>query len=748
MLFVLLAALLAGVCGAGRAHAAGGTYSITAGGSLSWFPETGAINQTSNDKVEATGTMASTAEVSGSEGTADYHIASGPGIVRARVAGSVTVPSGLAYPFDPSLQAVSTTELTVSGPDGFVNTTVNLHVDGFLEIPVCGGRPTCGGESVYVSIGPFVRQSEFNTFGDTRDNSLGLTLDPVPGGYHVHGDVTSATLGVRTNTPYPVTIVLNVSGGYGAAVPATTFGGDFEASFDPTKPVLNDLPAGYTVSGPNVVDNHWTNPFEPPASDVVVTSCATLPQLTHVTGNLVIRNVPGCPTISLPNLTRVDGDLVIEGNEAGSVDLGSLASVAGSVRIDDNGTSTIGIGTAAGNVEVSGDLDITQNAGSAVIDVGNGQIGGDCTIVDNGDAVVDISAGVSGDMTIETGGDSFSGTTAGGATDVTILGGNASMHAVLPDGAFDQPVGFTISRTSDTPPEPGATDDGAPALIDPVLGFRFAFDIATLNADASLTFTVDLSQLDAAGRADLLNAIAAGIGTIAVKGDAPDAAYQAFAQCLDPQTPTSNGCAAIALLNASGQPVGPNENPAFARFEGVAGHFSTYAVARVLVLDTTPPVISVPASLAVDATATTGAKVSYAASAHDDHDPAPSLVCTPASGSVLPIGDTTVSCVATDAAGNAATARFVVHVRGAGEQIVALVDKTLAYLDVPSLKPALRSALQSSADAIVAHNPRAACLALNVYVAAVKLAPTKAFTAAERAALVADATRIRAVIGC
>ena len=196
------------------------------------------------------------------------------------------------------------------------------------------------------------------------------------------------------------------------------------------------------------------------------------------------------------------------------------------------------------------------------------------------------------------------------------------------------------------------------------------------------------------------------------------------------------------------RPAGPNENPAFARFEGVAGHFSSYAVVRVLALDTTPPAITVPASLAVDATAPTGAKVTYAASAHDDRDPAPSLVCKPASGNVFAIGDTTVSCLATDAAGNAATARFVVHVRGAGEQIVALVGKTVAFLDLPSLKPALKTALQTAADAFVARSPRAACLGLNVYVAAVKLAPAKAFTAAERAELVADAVRIKAVIGC
>ena len=318
-----------------------------------------------------------------------------------------------------------------------------------------------------------------------------------------------------------------MSGRFAGSPALSTFGGNFgdpaqrlQASFDPAKPVLNDIPPGYTVSGPNVVDNHWTDPFAPVSGDVVVTSCAQLLQLTHVTGNLVIGSLPGCPTISLPNLTRVDGDLIIEGNDASSIDLSGFVSVGGDLRIDDNGATVVDVGSAAGGVTVSGDLDISQNAGSAVINVGNGQIGGDCTIVDNGDAVVDVGAGVSGDLTLESTGDPFSGTTAGGSTSVTILDAAASMHAVLPAGAFDHPVEFTISRTSDTPPEAGTAADGSPALIDPILGYRFAFDIPTLNADARLTFTVDLSQLDAAARADLLNAIGASTGTIAVKGDA------------------------------------------------------------------------------------------------------------------------------------------------------------------------------------------------------------------------------------
>jgi hypothetical protein len=329
-----------------------------------------------------------------------------------------------------------------------------------------------------------------------------------------------------------------------------------------------------------------------------------------------------------------------------------------------------------------------------------------------------------------------------------MLNATAAMHVLVPKEAFAGPVGFTLSRTADAPPEAGTAADGSPAQIDPILGYRFAFDIPTLNRDASLTFVVDLSQLDATGRADLLNAIAAGIGTIAVKGDAPDAQFQAFPQCVDPQTPAANGCVAVTLLDASGVPAGPNDQPALARFEGAAGHFSTYAVVRVLQLDTKPPVVTVPANLAFDATSPKGAVVTYPASAKDDRDASPSLACAPESGSVFAVGDTTVACKATDAAGNSATARFVVHVRGASEQIVRLVDKTLAFLDLPALKPALKTGLQSVADAIVAKNPRAACKALDLYVAAVKLAPARAFTAAERAELLADAGRIKTVIGC
>jgi dipeptidyl aminopeptidase/acylaminoacyl peptidase len=82
----------------------------------------------------------------------------------------------------------------------------------------------------------------------------------------------------------------------------------------------------------------------------------------------------------------------------------------------------------------------------------------------------------------------------------------------------------------------------------------------------------------------------------------------------------------------------------------------------VLSIDLTAPAVSVPGDFEMDATGPAGAEVSYQASASDDLDPSPSLVCEPASGGVFPIGATDVTCTATDAAGNSASATFTVTV--------------------------------------------------------------------------------------
>ncbi len=82
------------------------------------------------------------------------------------------------------------------------------------------------------------------------------------------------------------------------------------------------------------------------------------------------------------------------------------------------------------------------------------------------------------------------------------------------------------------------------------------------------------------------------------------------------------------------------------------------------------------------------------------------------------------------------------------EMIADLVDKTLLYLDKPALAPGLKAQLQAAAAALVAKRPKVACASMALYIAAVKVAPSSAFTSTEKDALTADAKAIRVAIAC
>ncbi len=95
------------------------------------------------------------------------------------------------------------------------------------------------------------------------------------------------------------------------------------------------------------------------------------------------------------------------------------------------------------------------------------------------------------------------------------------------------------------------------------------------------------------------------------------------------------------------------------------GNRSTGSFRVVLTLrsaDSTPPVVTVPRGVTVEATSAAGAPATFAASALDAVDGARPTTCAPASGSLFPLGDTVVVCSASDSAGNLGTASFTVHV--------------------------------------------------------------------------------------
>ena len=85
-----------------------------------------------------------------------------------------------------------------------------------------------------------------------------------------------------------------------------------------------------------------------------------------------------------------------------------------------------------------------------------------------------------------------------------------------------------------------------------------------------------------------------------------------------------------------------------------AGNVAADEVFTVTVQDTTPPTIDAVADVLAEATSDAGAEVTFdPAATHDAVDGDGVAVCDPPSGT-FPVGETTVTCSATDAAGNAA----------------------------------------------------------------------------------------------
>ncbi len=95
---------------------------------------------------------------------------------------------------------------------------------------------------------------------------------------------------------------------------------------------------------------------------------------------------------------------------------------------------------------------------------------------------------------------------------------------------------------------------------------------------------------------------------------------------------------------------------------GKVTSFSPFAIVEIL--DSTPPVIAHKDDLQVDASSTLGATVTFTApTATDDTGGPVPVTCVPASGTLFPVGVTTVTCTASDTHQNTATSTFDVIVR-------------------------------------------------------------------------------------
>jgi hypothetical protein len=158
--------------------------------------------------------------------------------------------------------------------------------------------------------------------------------------------------------------------------------------------------------------------------------------------------------------------------------------------------------------------------------------------------------------------------------------------------------------------------------------------------------------------------------------------------------------------------------------------------------------IAQPANITTDATGPSGATVTYPLPAVTDPDDTtpPTAVCSPPSGSVFPIGTTTVTCTATDSKdlNSPVSTSFTITVEGAAAQ---LADLYQAVQGVGSGK-FLASIVAVAQQQVAAGHPSMACVTLTEFMIEVQAQTPWSIPPGTAAQLITDAERIQAVLGC
>src|SRR5438094_541549 len=161
--------------------------------------------------------------------------------------------------------------------------------------------------------------------------------------------------------------------------------------------------------------------------------------------------------------------------------------------------------------------------------------------------------------------------------------------------------------------------------------------------------------------------------------------------------------------------------------------------------DTTPPALTLPANASTNATSSRGAVVSFIAVATDDVAPT-SLVCVPASGASFPVGRTTISCSATDAASHVTTATFVITVVSATDQLAQLRAIVAALTIDPSVKQGLLDKLDAARGTIGSGPAKTTCNQLNSFGNQVRAQTGKAIV--DNSDLLRRQAEIQAALDC
>lgn len=229
---------------------------------------------------------------------------------------------------------------------------------------------------------------------------------------------------------------------------------------------------------------------------------------------------------------------------------------------------------------------------------------------------------------------------AGAATSVTL------------DGSASTPGSGTINSYS--------WSEGASAL-----GTGSPLTVALSSGSHTITLTVTDTGGGSATDSLVVNVVDTTAPVIHLNGANP-LTVECHTSFADPGATATDTCAGSVPVNASGT-VDPNTpNTYTITYTASDGFNSASATRTVIVEDTTPPVISCPADIVVTLPPNSNATsmvVNYpAVTAADSCSSTVSVTSSPASGSVFPVGTTTVNATATDGSGHTSSCSFHVTV--------------------------------------------------------------------------------------
>jgi hypothetical protein len=126
-----------------------------------------------------------------------------------------------------------------------------------------------------------------------------------------------------------------------------------------------------------------------------------------------------------------------------------------------------------------------------------------------------------------------------------------------------------------------------------------------------------------------------------------------------------------------------------------AGNIGT-AVQTITITENTPPSLEGLVDQILEATSPSGVIAEFNVTATDLVDPAPVLTCSEVSGSTFPLGETTVTCTATDATGNSATGSFTVTVRDTTPPELTVPEEITVLLNTSASSQAVQDLLNGA----------------------------------------------------